>query len=133
MKKILFVAAIMVLGLTSANAQYGPRDDRYRYDNRDYNTNRGYGDGRHSEISSMQREARDRISDGVRSRRLSRREAGILMREYDRIEALERGFTRRGRLSSREARILREDLRRLMAETHRMGRRDGDWARDNRY
>lgn len=134
MKKILFVAAMIVLGFTSANAQYGPRNDRDRYDNRDHGySERGYNDGRNSEINYMQREAREKISDGVRSRRLSRREASMLMREYERIEARERSFSRRGRLSPRETRILRDDLRKLMAETHRMGRRGDGWARDDRY
>ncbi|MCE7040195.1 hypothetical protein [Dyadobacter sp. CY312] len=134
MKKILFVAAILVLGFTSANAQYGPRDDRDRYNDREY----GYQDrdnngGRNSEVNYMQREAREKISAGIRTRRLSRREANVLMNEYQRIEAKERAFSRRGRLSARETRIIRDDLRRLMADTHRLSRRDDGWARDDRY
>lgn len=132
MKKILFVAAILVIGFTSANAQYGPGHDRY--EDRGYNyPDRSHNGGRNSEIKYMQREAREKISDGVRSRRLSRREASMLMREFERIEARERGFSRRGRLSARETRIIREDLRRLMADTHRLSRRGDGWARDNRY
>lgn len=139
MKKILFVAAILVLGFTSANAQYGPRDDRDRYNDREYNypdrdyNHRDNNGGRNSEINYMQREAREKISAGIRTRRLSRREANVLMNEYQRIEAKERAFSRRGRLSARETRIIRDDLRRLMADTHRLSRRGDGWARDDRY
>lgn len=133
MKKILFVAAILAISFTGVNAQYGPRNDHDPYRNRDYNyPNRSNHDG-NSEINYMQREAREKISDGVRSRRLSRREASMLMREYERIEARERGFSRRGRLSPRETRIIREDLRKLMADTHQLSRRGDGWARDDRY
>lgn len=134
MKKILLVAAILVAGFTSAQAQYGPYRDQDRYNNRhDEYSDRSYGSDRHSDISFMQREAREQISDGIRSRRLTRQEAGFLMREYDRIQAKEHAFSRRGRLSARESRILREDLRKLMANTHRMSRRGDNWARDSRY
>ncbi|TDE14566.1 hypothetical protein [Dyadobacter psychrotolerans] len=141
MRKILFVAAILALGFTSANAQYGPRDDRryddgrdgHRYDNRDNNYHE-YNNGRDSEINMIQREARQRISDGIRARRLSQREASVLIREYERIEGMERAFSRRGRLSNRETRILKEDLRKLMVNTHRLSDRRGDnWARGGRY
>ena len=136
MRKILFVTAILALGFTSANAQYGPRDDRYddrRYDNRD-NNYAEYQNGRNSEINMIQREARQRISDGIRGRRLSQREASVLMREYERIEGMERAFSRRGRLSNRETRILKEDLRKLIVTTHKMSDRRGDnWARGGRY
>jgi hypothetical protein len=136
MRKILFVAAILTLGLTSANAQYGPRNDRYDHrDNRpSYDNRPAYGDGRSSEINFMQREVRQEISSGIRSRRLTPREANVLMREYERIEHLERKFSNRGRLSNRENRILKEDLRRLMANTRRLSSSRGDnWARGGRY
>lgn len=131
MRKILFVAAIIALGFTTANAQYGPRDDRYRND--DYRDRREYRDNRNSDIDYMQREARQQINDAIRSRSLSQREAHMLMREYDRIEARQRNFSHRGRLSNREERILRDDLRRLMADTHRLSRRGDGWARRGRY
>jgi len=138
MKKILFVAAIFALGFSSANAQYGPRDDRYdnRGNNYPQHQNDRNSDGRDSEINYLQREARQRIDAGIRRRALSPREADILMHEYRRIEVMERKFSHRGRLSSKESRILRSELERLLADTHRMSdRRGGDnWARGrNRY
>jgi Spy/CpxP family protein refolding chaperone len=138
MKKILFAAAILAFGFTSASAQYDSRyDDRDRnnseYHDRDRDGHRG---GRMTDINFLQREARQQIAAGVQRGTLSSREASALMNEYDRIEARERRYSHRGRVSPREARVLREDLERLMANTRRMSDRRGDhWARDrrNRY
>jgi len=135
MKKIFFVAAILALGFTNADAQYDSRYDRR--DNRD-NNYPGYSNGRDeyargkdSEINYLQREARQRIDAGIQRRALSPREADLLMREYRRIEGLERQFSHRGRLSNKEARILRSELERLMVDTRRMSDRRGDnWARE---
>jgi Spy/CpxP family protein refolding chaperone len=133
MKKILFAAAMIALGFTSASAQYGPRqDDRYRGDRYD----NGYHHQPMSDINYLQREARQKIADGIQRGTLSSREANALMAQYERIEARERKFSHRGRLSPREARILRQDLERLMADTRKLSSRRGDhWARDrrNRY
>jgi hypothetical protein len=135
MKKILFAAAILVLGFTNANAQYNSRydhrDDR-RYDDRGY----GHRDNdRNYDINRLQREVREQISVGIRRGTLSSREASALMNRYDRIEIMQRKFNSRGRLSNREVRILRGELDQLMAETHRLSSRRGDnWARGrNRY
>ena len=135
MKKIFFVAAILALGFTNADAQYDSRYDRR--DNRDnnysgYSNGRDeYARGRDSEINYLQREARQRIDAGIQRRALSPREADLLMREYRRIEGLERQFSHRGRLSNKESRILRSELERLMADTRRMSDRRGDnWARE---
>ncbi len=130
MKKILFAAAILALGFTTASAQYDPR-----YDNRDRQHGE-YRGGRMTDINYLQREARQQIAAGVQRGTLTSREASALMNEYERIEARERRFSHRGRVSPREARILREDLERLMANTRRLSDRRGDhWARDrrNRY
>ncbi|GGB82714.1 hypothetical protein [Dyadobacter sediminis] len=139
MKKI-FVAAMLALSFTGAFAQY-PHNDRYDnrdYDNREYNNRDRYNDnyrhGRSSDISYLQREARQEISKGIQRGTLDSREASALMNRYERIEAMERKFSHRGRLSNRETRMLREDLERLMADTRRMSSRRGDhWARDRRY
>jgi len=138
MKKILFVAAILAIGFSNANAQYGPRDDRRDNNRPEYQNGRGsdYSNGRDSEINYLQREARQRIDAGIRRRALSPREADVLIHEYRRIEAMERKFSHRGRLSSRENRILRSELERLLADTNRLSNRRGndDWARGrNRY
>lgn len=128
MKKILFVAAVLALGFSNANAQYDSRYDHH--DNRE-NHYPEYGRGGDSEINYLQREARQRIDSGIRRRAISPREADVLLHEYRRIEAMERKFSRRGRLSNRESRILRSELERLMADTNRMGNRRGDhWARE---
>ncbi|WP_031527514.1 hypothetical protein [Dyadobacter crusticola] len=127
MKKILFAAAVLVLGFSSANAQYGPHyDTRGDYHNSQRN-------GRGSDINHLQREVRQQIAMGVERGTLSSREANALMVQYERIEAREQRFSHRGRLSPREARIIREDLQRLMADTRRMSSRRGDhWARERR-
>jgi uncharacterized protein YxeA len=136
MKKILFVAAVLALGFSSAYAQYGPRydsRDAYHHDDRDgyRDNNRG---GRGSDINYMQREARQQIAAGVQRGTLTSREANLLMSRYERIEAQEHSFSHRGRLSPREARIIREDLQRLMADTRQMSSRRGDhWARERRH
>ena len=141
MKKIFFVAAILALGFSSANAQYNPRDDRRdnnypQYPNQrgDYSNDRDdYSRGRDSEIDYLQREARQRIDVGIQRRALSPREADVLLHEYRRIEAMERKFSHRGKLSNKETRILRSELQRLMADTHRLSDRRGDnWARQPR-
>ncbi|WAC12794.1 hypothetical protein [Dyadobacter pollutisoli] len=136
MKKILFAAAILALGFTSASAQYDSRyNDRDRSHN-EYRDHDGHRGGRMSDINFLQREARQQIAAGVQRGTLTSREANALMNEYDRIEARERRYSHRGRVSPREARVLREDLERLMANTRRMSDRRGDhWARDrrNRY
>jgi hypothetical protein len=141
MKKILFVAAVLALGFTTAQAQYDPRydnrNDRHEND-RDYNrSNRDYepGRGRNSDIDRLQRQVREDISIGIRRGTLNSREASALMHQYDRIEGMQRKFSSRGRLSNRETRILTGELERLMADTNRMSSRRGDnWARGrNRY
>lgn len=142
MKKILFAAAILALGFTSASAQYDSRyNDRDRNqseyrDHSEYRDRDGHRGGHMSDINFLQREARQQIAAGVQRGTLTSREANALMNEYDRIEARERRYSHRGRVSPREARVLREDLERLMASTRRMSDRRGDhWARDrrNRY
>lgn len=137
MKKIFLIATLLVFGFTAANAQYGPRDDRYRQDHRndryDDRDDRGRGYSSNSEINYLQKEAREKIAFGIRSRQLSRREASMLTNRYERIEMKEREFSHRGRLSSRETKILRNDLRQLISETHRMTRRNDGWARGGHY
>jgi hypothetical protein len=137
MKKIFLIATLLVFGFTAANAQYGPRDDRYRHDNRndryEDRDDRGRGHSSNSEINYLQREAREKIAFGIRSRQLTRREANMLTNRYERIEMKEREFSHRGRLSNRETKILRNDLRQLISETHRLTRRNDGWARGGRY
>ncbi|TLV03680.1 hypothetical protein [Dyadobacter luticola] len=142
MKKILFAAAILALGFTSASAQYGPGRGDGRYNDGRYND--GRGDGRYeqggyrgnpgSDINYLQRQARQQIADGIQRGTLSSREANALMAQYERIEAQEYKYSRHGRISHREARFLRENLERLMADTQRLSSRRGDnWARDRRH
>ena len=137
MKNIFLIATLLVFGFTAANAQYGPRDDRYRHDNRndryEDRDDRGRGHSSNSEINYLQREAREKIAFGIRSRQLTRREANMLTNRYERIEMKEREFSHRGRLSNRETKILRNDLRQLISETHRLIRRNDGWARGGRY
>ncbi|MCE7059542.1 hypothetical protein [Dyadobacter sp. CY343] len=136
MKKILFAVALLAFGFTSASAQYGPRhDSRDRYDNRDRYDHSARNRGG-SDINYMQRQARQQIAQGVERGTLNSREANALIGQYERIEARERSFSRRGRLSPRESKIIRHDLERLMADTQRLSSRRGEgWARErrNRY
>lgn len=136
MKKILFAAAIFVLGFTSVQAQYDSRYDNRS--NRHNNDRYGYnqpGDGRNSDINRLQRSVREEISVGIRRGTLNAREASALMHQYDRIEVMQRKFSSRGRLSNREERILRGELQNLMTDTQRLSsRRHDNWARGrNRY
>jgi hypothetical protein len=140
MKKILIVAAFIAFGFTNASAQYNNGHDRNGgYDrDRDYNRGEVYRDNSRDNrggyiVNDLQRDARQQIAIGVERGTLNPREASALMHEYERIEARERKFSRRG-LSSREERDLIQDLRRLMAETRSMSsRRHGDnWARNPR-
>lgn len=136
MKKILFAAAIFVLGFTSVQAQYDSRYDNRS--NRHNNDRYGYnqpGDGRNSDINRLQRSVREEISVGIRRGTLTAREASALMHQYDRIEVMQRKFSSRGRLSNREERILRGELQNLMTDTQRLSsRRHDNWARGrNRY
>lgn len=132
MKKILFAAAFIAFGFTSASAQYyGQGRDR------DYNRGDVYRDGprdyRGSMVNDLQRQARQQIAVGIERGTLNPREASALMHEYERIEARERKFSHRGRLSPREERILMQDLERLMADTRSMSsRRNDNWARNPR-
>ena len=136
MKKILFAAAFIAFGFTSASAQYNGRDRDY---DRDYNRNHGEvyrnnpRDSRGYLVNDLQRDARQQIAIGIDRGTLNPREASALMHEYERIEARERKMSRRG-LSPREERDLIQDLKRLMAETRSMSsRRHGDnWARNPR-
>lgn len=136
MKKILFAAAFLAFGFTTAQAQYDSRYDNRggRYDNRS-NRHPGPDDERNFDINMLQRQVREEISVGIRRGTLNSREASGLMHRYDRIEIMQRKFNSRGRLSHRETRILREDLERLMVDTRRMSsHRNDSWARGrNRY
>jgi hypothetical protein len=128
MKKILVAIAFLTFGFTGVQAQYDSRYDGRR----DHRANHRSGDvgERNSEINMMQRRVRDEISTGVRRGTLSSREASHLMRQYDRIEIMQRKFNSRGRISNREERILHNDLESLMAETRRLSsRRHDNWAR----
>ena len=141
MKKILFAVAVLALGFTSAQAQYDSRydnrNDRHdndRYDNRSREYSRPGDDG-NFDINRLQRQVREEISVGIRRGTLNSRESSVLMREYDRIEIMQRRFSSHGRLSNREERILRNELQGLMADTQRLSsRRSDNWARGrNRY
>jgi hypothetical protein len=135
MKKILFAAAILALGFTTAQAQYDSRYDN-RNDRRDRHDNYGYGNSEGNfEVNRLQRQVRDEISVGIRRGTLNGRESSMLLHEYDRIEIMQRKFNSRGRLSNREERILRNELERLMADTQRLSsRRNDNWARGrNRF
>lgn len=81
-------------------------------------------DGRQS-VDDRQARMRDRIVRGFDDGRLTRREARMLERELDAIEAKERAFESDGRLSPRENAELHYDLD-LLRERLRDDMRDGE-------
>jgi hypothetical protein len=88
MKKLLAAAAAvsMLAVAAPASAQWRDRDRDYRYD-RDYDR-----DG----INAEQRQLERRIYQGMRSGRLSEREAGRLRAEFGHIVHLEARYRRNG-------------------------------------
>lgn len=117
---------MMALTVTGAFAQM----KRSPYSSRDYERRQSY------QINELKREARDRISYGVQSRALTRREANRFMGEYERIQQRERQYRSRGGLSPRESQELVNSLERLVVnvrrETHD-GRRSNDHLANRRY
>lgn len=120
MKKILIAAAALATltgaaGAASAQQYYGPgygydrggerhdRDGRYdRYERR----------GDSQEINRRQHELRERVDRGVRTGRITYREAEVLRGEIRNINWMERQYRANG-LNYRETQILTERLDRL--------------------
>jgi len=97
MKKLIMIA-MLVAGAIGANAQrgYDKRDGRYgRNDN---------------VVDSYQIQARNEIAQGIKSGRITSREAKPLLREAERIEVKENRFKRDGRIDNFERRELEQDL-----------------------
>ena len=97
MKKLIMIA-MLVAGAIGANAQrgYDKRDGRY---------------GRNDNIvDSYQIQARNEIAQGIKSGRITSREAKPLLREAERIEVKENRFKRDGRIDNFERRELEQDL-----------------------
>ncbi len=145
MKKLVFAAALILVAIGSANAQWGnnDRDRRYddRYDNRrddrGYDSRYGRGGNMGDRIDDFQREARRRIADGIAQGSLSSREAKHLMRDVERIERKEQIFWRDRVLDPRERRELTNDLVALNSEiTHEKRDRErstyDDYSRNGR-
>lgn len=122
MKKILIAAAALATltgaaGAASAQQYYGPG---YGYDRGDGHYGRDH-DGRYDRydrrgdsraINLRQQELRDRIDRGVRTGRLTFREAETLRAEVRNINWMERHFRANG-LNYREVQILNDRLDRL--------------------
>src|SRR6218665_493386 len=97
MKKLIMIA-MLVAGAIGANAQrgYDKRDGRY---------------GRNDNIvDSYQIQARNEIAQGIKSGRITSREAKPLLREAERIEVKENRFKRDGRIDNFERSELEQDL-----------------------
>ena len=141
MNKLLIASVLAVFSFSAASAQWNNNrdnnryDDRYearrnddnrryddRYDNRHYD-NQNYRFG--NRIGDFQREARQRIGDGISRGLITSREARHLMRQVDQIERKENFFWRDRQLDPREYRELMEDLTSLNREISRE-KRDRD-------
>lgn len=84
--------------------------------NRQTVTRRGGGmDG----IDSREFQIRQRIDEGLRSHRLSQREAGVLQARSDAIERREAAYRADGVLTPQERRVLRDELAALRNEVDR--------------
>jgi hypothetical protein len=92
MKKILFAAAILAFGFTSASAQYDSRyDDRDRNNSEYHDRYRdGHRGGHDMTLTFCKKKPVSKLQPVCRRGTLSSREANALMNEYDRIEARER-------------------------------------------
>jgi hypothetical protein len=64
-------------------------------------------------INSFQKQARERIANGVAMGKLTSREVNKLMRFYEKIEIKENRYLRNGRISNHEAHELQNDLNEL--------------------
>lgn len=116
----------------------GDRDfDKDRSWGYDSNWNRTRSNG-NMKINSFQRQARERIANGIVEGTVNSNEAKRLLEFAERIETKENRYMRNGRISNSEARELQEDLSRLnrmiSRETRDFDRQNNDdFGRNRRY
>ncbi|WP_304235427.1 hypothetical protein [Jiulongibacter sediminis] len=138
MKKLFAFVFLSLFFVGTASAQYaGNRTEARKgkvYASNDFH--RGtYGRsvrGAGMKINMMQREARERIANGIINGTINSYEAGRLLGIAEKIEIKENRMLRNGRLTGNEVRELEDDLIRLNRMIMR-NKRDNDVAPVDNY
>lgn len=133
MKKLFAIVVLSLFFVSTASAQYaGKRTGAHggkvyasnHYPSGAYNRSiRGAG----NRINVMQREARERIANGIINGTINSYEAGRLLGIAEKIELKENRMLRNGRLTGNEVRELEHDIIRLNKMIMR-NKRDNDVA-----
>jgi hypothetical protein len=131
MKKLTVLIAAMVMTASASMAQhqnaYAKNGQVYTQDYSRYETSHRSSRGTMMNINSFQRQARERIADGIVEGTITSHEAKRLLEFAERIEIKENRYLRNGRLTTNESRELKEDLNDLNRMIIR-DIRDGDRA-----
>lgn len=132
MKKLMALIAMTCLVSFGANAQsYKKPGGYYGGPNYEASTVRSARGGVMS-VNVMQRQAREKIANGIVNGTITSREAKMLLEMAERIEAKENRYLRNGRLTSYERRELEEDLERLDRMIIR-NKRDNEYSNADVY
>jgi hypothetical protein len=150
MKKLIMLIGILGLVGSTAVAQNDYAENRNRNESRNYSRfetnerdvnrrNWGYDSDwnrtslrSNMKINSFQRQARERIANGIVEGTINSNEARRLLEQAERIEIKENRYLRNGRISNFEARELQEDLNKLNRMISR-DIRDFDKQRNDDY
>ena len=139
MKKLFVFVALSLFFAGTLSAQYaGNRAEAPK--GKVYASNGGYHKavnnrstrGASMKINMMQREARERIANGIINGTINSYEAGRLLGIAEKIELKENRMLRNGRLTGNEIRALEDDLMRLNKMIIR-NKRDNDMAPVDHY
>ncbi|SOE19820.1 hypothetical protein SAMN06298216_0322 [Spirosomataceae bacterium TFI 002] len=128
MKKLMMIIALTVFGFATVNAQHGSynypgKDSRYKVQNNARELHK---------INSFQREAREKIANGILNGSINSQEARKLLMIAERIEIKENKYLRNGRLTKNESNELERDLAGLNRQIMRE-RKDNDRAYVDNY
>ena len=129
-KKALIPALALVaasVALPAAAQSYGHGRDHDRYDRYERRDDRGW-----QSINQRKYQLDRRIDQGVRNGALTRREAGVLRAELDRLVRLEVSYSRNG-FSRWERQDLDQRYDRLAARVRYERRDRDDYRRDRDY
>ncbi|MGR3809950.1 hypothetical protein [Jiulongibacter sp. NS-SX5] len=131
MKKLFAVIVLSLFFVGTTNAQYPVNRSQAR-NGYSKNYSKGYTTARSArgvagKINVMQREARERIADGIVRGTINSSEAARLLSVAERIEMKENRMLRNGRMTNNEFRELENDLIKLNRMIKR-NNRDNDRA-----
>ncbi|UBM59907.1 hypothetical protein LAG90_04500 [Marinilongibacter aquaticus] len=112
MKKLMALIVFSLVSVSIANAQYSNRTyaRNDQYNSRYASKARG---GAAAEINMLQKQARERIADGIVSGRITANESKNLLSLAEKIEWKENQYMRNGRLTNREINELKKDIHHL--------------------